>query len=163
MGQDFLHSLSGYLEATAWSHAMQAYKWIVPAVQTVHILAISFLMIMMLLISLNLLLPKHRQFPIGFAQLLHTLRPFVGIFLFVLLASGCLLVIGEPARALLNPYFQSKMLLVISGASLLAWLQYQSRHTPREEWRPTTASLVGVLNLSIWIAVIVAGRWIAYL
>ena len=85
----------------------------------------------------------------------------------VLLASGLLLVVAEPARELSSTPFQIKMLLVILLALITALWQRPLR-TDSLYWsgspgrRRTAAALAGV-SLALCMAIVSAGRLIAYI
>jgi hypothetical protein len=84
----------------------------------------------------------------------------------VLLLTGALMVVGEPARELMTFSFWLKMGLVAIGTLIAAAFQFAlRRNEPRWEEslvrRRTTKSLA-ILTLLIWAAIIVLGRLIAY-
>ncbi len=88
------------------------------------------------------------------AQWARRLNRWVGWSLLVLLASGCVLIVGEPARSLLNPIFQIKMLLVIV-AGLLAWAlarRLQRQDQPSYATGPERG--LALLIVLLWVAVI---------
>jgi hypothetical protein len=66
----------------------------------------------------------------------------------VLLATGAIMIIGEPVRSLANPVFQLKMALLLSAIAVFL-LPFKNR-------------IVATLSLSLWIGIVFAGRWIAY-
>jgi hypothetical protein len=142
------------LQATAASQLIQDIKWIVPLVQTVHILAISAVLGSALMVQLRFLgLSQTDQAMAGVAQ---RHAPVIGWGVSVLLLSGAVLIVGEPARALTNDYFQLKMLLL---------LQMRPMQTQTEYWlgRPWLLQLLALVCLALWFGIVLAGRWIAYL
>jgi uncharacterized membrane protein SirB2 len=153
-----------WLEATALSQTIQSTAWIVPAVQTVHILAIAMVAASVQMINLRLL---------GLVGLDQTIQRFSSRFLPViwwtlpvLLVTGVIMIIGEPARALKNPFFQLKMGLLVAAMAVTAFYQLRlkrggDRFTPAAGGRGA-ALLIAVPSLALWTAIIFAGRWIAY-
>src|SRR5207253_2508071 len=93
-----------WLEQTPLSQVIQSTGWIVPAVQTVHILAIAAVMASTLMIAWR----GEQRF-----------RPVIWWALPVLLATGVVMIAGEPARSLANPIFQLKMLLLASAIAAM--------------------------------------------
>jgi hypothetical protein len=84
----------------------------------------------------------------------------------VLLLTGALLTITEPARELLNWVFRIKMLMVLALAGIWLLLQVSMRKNPAF-WTESaagrmTARGVGIVCLLIGAAIVTAGRWIAY-
>jgi magnesium-transporting ATPase (P-type) len=151
-----------WLSMTPVSVAFQSANWFVPLVQTIHIIAIAILLTTVYVISFRLVgLTRGRQ-PLPLVMAKST--PWIWIALAVLLATGSLLTITEPARELLNWVFRIKMLLVLTLAAILAWLQMRMRADPTH-WSQTPrlqARALGLLCVLIGAAIITAGRWIAY-
>ena len=128
-----LDSFCAWLEQTPLSQAIQTAGWIVPAVQTIHILAIAAVMSSALMIALRL--------ETRFRRVIWWALP-------VLLATGVVMIIGEPVRSLENPIFQLKMTLLVCAVAVTL-LPYRNR-------------MVALASLSLWIGIVFAGRWIAY-
>ena len=101
-----LNSVCVWIDSTALSQAIQNAPWVVPTVQTVHILAIAALMASMLMINLRLAGVVGRDQPL--ARVSGRFSPVIWWMLPLLLISGIFLIIGEPARALKNIFFRSK-------------------------------------------------------
>jgi hypothetical protein len=157
-------SFIDWLAATALSQTLQNVLWIVPAVQTLHLIAIAALLASVLMIGLRIL---------GKAGSFHTVEQTAGLFLpwvwsslLVLALSGAVLIIGEPARTLRNPSFWIKMMLLASVVISALRFRWSLRHQPlrwAEPWHAgVSARLAVVLNFALWCGVAVAGRMIAY-
>jgi hypothetical protein len=153
-----------WLSATGISIAFQSSTWFVPVVQTVHILNVAVLLIGVFVMALRLIGFKIGRQPI--AELIDKSLTPIWICLGILLLTGILLTITEPARELLNWAFRAKMLLVVVLAMLLGILQNRNRHATifgRESLGGNAAPrLMGVALLLIGTAIVTAGRWIAY-
>jgi magnesium-transporting ATPase (P-type) len=153
-----------WLSATAVSGAFQASTWFVPTVQTVHILSVAILLITVFVMSLRLIgLPTGRQ---PLAELIRSSSNPIWVSLAVLLLTGILLTITEPARELLNWMFRAKMLLVTVLAILVWWLQKLNLRALRGGGRSleggVTARVMGFVLILVGTAIVTAGRWIAY-
>jgi hypothetical protein len=80
--------------------------------------------------------------------------------------SGAILVIGEPRRDLLNPAFQTKMLLLVCALLTTLGFQLTLRRNPAlgapgaEAVWPLRA--IAVVSLALWFGIAVCGRLIAY-
>jgi hypothetical protein len=89
-----------WLSNTPISQAFQDWTWFVPLVQTVHILAIAVVLFSVYAIGFRLIgLTRARQ---PFAVMTRKSLPWTWTGLAVLLVTGVLLTITEPARELLN-------------------------------------------------------------
>src|SRR5208337_3727059 len=105
-----------WLELTPFSRQLQTREWVVPAVQTVHLLAIAAVMGAMLLFNLRLLGLRGTDVPL--ARVSRRFLPVVWTSVVVLLVSGAVMIAAEPARSLLNPAFQLKMALLLAALAL---------------------------------------------
>lgn len=153
-----------WLSLTWLSQAIQVHEWIIPTIQSIHIVAIGIVMSSVLMIDLRIL---------GWAGREQTLEettarfaPWLSAALVVLLATGVIMVIGEPARELLAFSFWLKMTLVIIGTAVALLfrrsLRRHGRHWETSRLNQRGVKSVAVLTFLIWVAVIVLGRLIAY-
>jgi hypothetical protein len=80
----------------------------------------------------------------------------------ILLITGCVMIVGEPARSLTNPAFQLKMLMLL--AVICISLLFQRKWHNKSSFAPakTAARLLAILSLALWVGIVAAGRWIAY-
>lgn len=162
--RETLASVSAWLEMTPFSRVLQTVEWVIPAVQTVHLLAIAAVMGSMLFFNLRLLGLTGADVPLARVS-----RRFVPVILgsvLVLLASGVLMIAAEPARSLLNPVFQLKMALLLGALALTVAIAKPLRHRP-DYWSSAVvhthvSRVAAVLSLGLWVAILCAGRWIAY-
>jgi uncharacterized membrane protein YgdD (TMEM256/DUF423 family) len=154
-----------WLSTTAPSVFIQEHNtWAIPAIQSIHIVGIALVMGSVLMIDLRIL---------GWAWVDQTLRQTVSRFgpwltgsLWLLLATGILMVIGEPVRELVTLSFWLKMSLVAVGALGAAIFQRMlGRH--EQHWEDTlvhrrSVKAVAIFTFLIWVCIIVLGRLIAY-
>ncbi len=155
---------SDWLSMTPISMTFQTVAWIIPAVQSVHILAIAIVMSSVIMVDLRLLgLMGHSQ---SISGLTRRFIPWVWWSLVVLLISGLILITAEPRRDLLNGVFQAKMALLIVAIVLTAVFQEMVRRN-MEFWdlspgRRRAAVATAIASLVVWSAIVGCGRWIAY-
>ncbi|MDP9091279.1 MAG: hypothetical protein M3O26_21400 [Pseudomonadota bacterium] len=159
-----LEKFCDWLSRTSVSVAFQSANWFVPLVQTVHIMAIGILLTAVYVLSFRLVGLTRGAQPL--AALGARSTPWVWAALCVLLLTGVLLTITEPARELLNWAFRVKMLLVAALAIILMLLQLSLRRNP-QYWssspaRRRSARAVGILCIIVGASIVTAGRWIAY-
>ena len=159
--RDFANWL-GTTGLSTWIKINQA--WVIPSVQTVHILGIGIVIGSVFLIAFRVL---------GLAAMDQTLRqvnrrftPWIFSAFWVLLATGTILLIGEPARELISFSFWVKMTcLAIGLAVALSFSRLVSSHD--EEWdevfvKKTAVKVAAVATMVVWLCVILMGRLIAY-
>ena len=153
-----------WLAATALSHAIQTAGWVIPTLQTIHILGIAVLFFSAVIVDLRLWRVLQRDVPLK--DVARRFLPVIWPVLLILLVSGSLLIIGEPRRSLLNTTFYLKMTLLAAAIVLTVILQWSLASAP-EFWektrgRRTAARLAATFSIVVWCGVIFAGRWIAY-
>ena len=76
------------------------------------------------------------------------------------------LITGEPVRSLGNSIFQLKMLLLLSVIVLM--LAYQVPLGKNSGFwdsgaRSAIIKLIALVSLALWVGIVCAGRWIAYI
>jgi hypothetical protein len=153
-----------WLKVTRFSVAIQSAEWVVPAVQTVHILAIGAVIGSGLMIALRALgLIASEQTLAAFST--RTVR-VIWWALPVLLVTGILMISAEPARSLENAAFALKMGLL--AVSILVNLGYQAPLKRQPEFwdrsvgRRRASPAIAIVSFLLWVGVIFSGRWIAY-
>ena len=160
-----LQEITKWLAATPLSQTIQKILWIIPMMQSVHILAIAIVLSSVGMIDLRIF-----GLAGGRGTLQETARrfvPWIWCALVVLAVTGSILVIGEPGRSLVNPMFQIKMGLLVCAIAVTATFQVTVAHRAAllevDGRTPATLKLFAILTLLLWFAIAVAGRWIAYL
>src|SRR6185437_11141727 len=121
-GLPVIQTLCIWLVNTALSHLFAELGWFVPTVQTVHILGIAVVITLLFVLNFRLLRITRSGPPLQ--RIAQDSLPWVWRALLVLLTTGVLLTITEPARELLNSAFRWKMLMVVVLAVLTAVIQF---------------------------------------
>jgi hypothetical protein len=137
-----------WLSRTSLSLAIQTHEWVIPTVQSIHIVAIGVALMSASMIAFRVL---------GWTAVDQTLAdtrrrfwPSLVASLLVLLVTGALMVVGEPGRELLAFSFWLKMCLVVTATLATAVVS-------RRAIKPLT-----IVTLLLWMAIIFLGRLIAY-
>jgi len=159
-----LEHFVNWLSDTHASDVIRDVTWIIPAVQTVHILAISAVITAVMLIHLRSLRLALRGEPR--ADVARRFMPIIWYGALVLLVTGVILIVGEPNRELMNPIFQIKMLLLVVALALTVLYQRFLRMGPlyfdQTVARRAADVMLSAVSLAVWIGIVFAGRWIAY-
>jgi hypothetical protein len=154
-----MHGAIEWLYGTAVSSAIRDTDWIVPTVQAIHICAITVVVGSALVTELRIagvVAPDESLNVVARRYL-----PWMWWALGVLVATGLVMVVGEPERVLGNRVFWIKMTLVALGVLLSASLREPLLRSCEKVPRQPTKALAWLL-LILWVAVIFSGRWIAY-
>lgn len=155
--------ISEWLYNTPVSQTIQNTGWIIPTVQSIHIVSIAVLIGSAIVLDLKLagLVARTDSSRVIFQRYM----PWLWWALLFLAATGTVMIVGEPERVLMNWVFWTKMaLLVIAFFTTLIMrvpmLKEDLAAQPRV-WNLLVKPL-GLLSVAIWILIIFCGRWIAY-
>jgi hypothetical protein len=160
-----LNQFAEWLSQTYLSILIQNHNsWVIPTIQSIHIAGIGVVLASVFMVDLRIL---------GWAGMDQTLRettnrfgPWLTGALCVMLATGLLMVIGEPVRELVTVSFWLKMFLVAVGTLVSAAFQITLRKS-EQHWEDTLVNRrsikwMAILTFLIWLAIIILGRLIAY-
>jgi hypothetical protein len=160
-----LNHFAEWLSATVPSVYIQTHEaWMLPVIQSLHITGIGIAVGSALMITLRLLgwlgtdqtlLESQRRF-----------GPWLTGALYLLLASGGLLIVAEPIRELITFSFWLKMTCVAVMVLVFATFQASVRKHAAQ-WEQTLSKrrsvrLAAVLTFVLWGCIIILGRLIAY-
>jgi uncharacterized membrane protein len=153
-----------WLSNTPASLLIQSVDWIIPLVQSVHIMAVTIVVGSVLMVDMKLLGVVGRGAPISAST--RRFLPWIWVALVVLLITGTILTVAEPRRELINNVFRLKMALIVLACAVTGGFQLAvSRNAqawgdaPSKRW---SARLLAIGTLAIWLGIIMCGRWIAY-
>jgi len=159
-----LERFAAWLGKTPLSAFVAGQGWVVPTVQTVHILAISVVVAGVVILHLRVLGVVEKDQSIGALARRFALPSAAAIV--VLAVSGLLMIAGEPDRALFRYVFWIKMGLlaaaVATTAAMLGGLRASHAWVDAQAAPPVIYRGLAAVFLVVWIAIIIAGRWIGY-
>ena len=158
-----IEQISRQIYTTPVSTAIRDITWIIPALQSVHIIAIAVVIgsavVMDLRLAGVLAIDETPQ------VIVRRHLPWMWSALATLLTTGFILGFGEPDRVLMNTVFWTKMGLVLTGFTLTLLFRYPILHPGYRIEHARAARLVKPMawaSLAIWVVVVFCGRWIAY-
>ncbi len=157
---DFAH----WLAQTKVSLAIQTHLWVIPTVQSIHIVAIGIALSSVLMMNLRVFGWAGTDQTVS--EMTRRFAPWLWGALGVLFLTGVLMVVGEPVRELLSLSFWLKMSLIIVGGALAAGFQMTlGRH--ERDWEESfvnrwTTQCLAVATLLVWCTIVILGRLIAY-
>ncbi|MEJ1962856.1 MAG: DUF6644 family protein [Gammaproteobacteria bacterium] len=150
------------LQETPLSVTIQSVDWIIPLLQSIHIVTIGIVFVSSLMIALRVLGRMRTDQP--FTAVWGRFAPWMWSGLVVMVITGVFLVIGEPVREFTALSFWLKMGLLavaVVGTAVFG-------HTLRPVALPsgaafsTGAKSVAIGIMVLWLCVIFLGRAIAY-
>jgi len=159
-----LRDFCRWLAATPLSNTIQTTGWIIPTLQTIHILGVAVLFSSAIVVDLRIWRLLQRDVPLPAPP--RRFLPAIWPVLLVLLITGTLLIVGEPRRSLLNSTFYLKMALLVLALMLTGGLQWSLSSAPqfwnKDRGRRMAGQFAATVSILVWCGIIFAGRWIAY-
>ncbi len=159
-----LTELSLWIQKQPLSMLIDRNFWVIPIIQTIHILAIAATFGSVVMINLRIFGLAGRSRTM--TQTVRRYLPWVWWGLAVLLITGLGMTVGEPVRELTNPVFWTKMVLVIFATLLSVWFQGSVRRNVAwweltHERRVLIRAAAGAV-IVLWCVIMACGRYIAY-
>ncbi|NNG24969.1 hypothetical protein HGB41_18450 [Massilia sp. ML15P13] len=141
--------------------ALREHAWLYPIVETLHILGFAVLVGAVAMFDLRVL---GFGYQLRVKALARHLLPWSAGSMLLVVPTGLLLFIADPLALLANRVFLVKLgLILVAGINALAFHAGPYRHADAWSGRgPPVALVHALLSLALWIAVITAGRLIAY-
>ena len=149
------------LQQSEWGTALRESMWVFPSIETVHVLGLAVSVGILVMLDLRLVgIAGRRQ---SLTDMAARFLPWVWVALVALLCSGTILIIAEPGRELINQVFWLKMSMLAAALALTWTFQHMLRRS-KTFWDRNRAAavLLGGVSLLLWVGIIGAGRWIAY-
>jgi hypothetical protein len=160
---NLLH-LCQWLYASSLATTIRESQYGFPVIETAHVLGITVLVGTVAIVDLRLLGVVMKREPVS--EVLEQVLPLTWCGFLIQFCSGSLLLFSKAAEYYWNPIFRIKLvLLLLAGLNPLIFHStiYRSVATWGESRiTPIRARLAGAFSLTIWGAIIVAGRAIAY-
>jgi hypothetical protein len=159
-----LYTICDSLENTAFLTAVRETPWVYPIVLSTHLICIAVFGGMILMTDLRLLGVGLKGKTV--AEVVGGLRSFKRVGFVVMVTCGLLLGGSEATQYYQNPYFWTKMsLLVLVGVHAMVFKPTVYDH-PEELDKspvlPARAKAAAVLSLMLWVSLPICGRLIAY-
>lgn len=153
-----LQDFSAWLQATPFSVAIQSSSWLIPALQSLHILMVGVVFISILVVALRVLGRMRVEEPLP--QVWARFAPFFWTGVIVMAVTGILLTISEPVREFLALSYRLKMLLLVVAIGSAMAFSRRVRAAATTDAPGLRLAAVGTIVL--WLAIIFLGRAIAY-
>ncbi len=153
-----------WLHDTPFSIVMRDSDWAEPIVETVHVLTLTLFFGFAALLDLRLLGVVLKSRPI--TEVLEQFNSWLTIGYVIMIVTGILLFVADPIAFYSTFPFKLKMvLLIIVGINAILFNLTIRKKTSEWDLTPHTpwqAKMAGTVSLVLWIAIIAAGRVIAY-
>lgn len=137
---------------------------VMPFTEAIHVLGSVAVFGTILIVDLRLLgVPDLRR---SFTRIAHEVLPATWIAFAVATVTGCLMFAAGAPTYFDNTLFRLKMLALLAAGLNMAVFQLLLVRSvagwDQHARPPLAARMAAVLSISLWIALIVLGRWIGY-
>jgi uncharacterized membrane protein SirB2 len=158
-----VREFAAWLQTTSLSVTIQSVEWIIPLLQSIHILMIGVVFVSSLMITLRVTGSVRADEP--FAAVWRRFAPWMWGGLVVMALTGLTLIAGEPVREFTALSFWLKMALIaVSVVSIVIFgrtLRPEVLTSANAEFS-TGRKAAAVATIALWLAIIFLGRAIAY-
>jgi len=142
-----------------------AETWWFPLLESIHVLASTFLVGSVLMVDLRLMGVASQSQAV--TRITREVLPWTRLAALVAVVTGALLFLANTVRYWENPAFRIKLaLLVLAGVNMA----YFHLRTVRDviEWDggpapPAPARFAGAFSVLLWIGIMLSGRWVGHL
>jgi hypothetical protein len=158
-----LDSLWQSLQASALGTYIAESTWAFPTFESIHVIAIVTVVGTIAVVDLRLLGVTARYCPITVLSN-DTLKWTWGAFVLAAITGG-LLFVSKATSYMANPYFLTKMGLLILAALNMGYFHFFTQKSIKD-WDlgvvPPAAKAAGMLSLIFWVGVVFCGRVIGF-
>lgn len=153
------------LEQSKLALSIQESLFAFPMLEVVHVASIALVVGSIFIVDLRLMHAASVSYRLD--RLMRVVLPVTIAAFVVALVSGFLMFISQAAHYLENTAFQIKLALILAAGVNMAVLHLWS-HRRVAGWNvdsapPWMARLAGLTSMVLWIAVLVAGRFVGFL
>jgi len=153
-----------WLENTPIAQAVAESTYLFPTIESIHVLAVTFVVGSIAMVDLRLLgVTARDQRP---ARIAYDILPWTWGAFIVAATAGFLLFISHAEKYFDNTAFRAKfVLLAFAGINMLVFHLITGRNM--ESWpegakTPVQAKIAGGVSLALWVGVVACGRWIGF-
>lgn len=163
-GMGGFYGFLAWLEALPFAEAIRTGVWWFPVVETIHVLAIVFVLGSIARVDLRLIGAIARDRPI--THLSAEMLPWTWASFVVAAISGTALFTARAVHYVDTIYFDLKMILMLTAGLNMLYFEYVTKKTS-EQWDhdvrpPGNVRFAGATSLILWIGVVATGRFIGF-
>ena len=153
-----------WLDSTTWSTALHESLFMYPLVESTHVLTLMLFVGLTVMWDLRLLGVAFTSVPIS--EVARRILPWSRAGFYVMFVTGALLFYAIPVRNYQNIFFRTKMIMLVL-ALLNIWYFHNRTERSLSGWDsrlppPRAARIAAVASITLWFAIVVTGRMIAY-
>ena len=161
---DTFNAVLQWLDNTTLAETIRDSLWLFPAMETVHVIAIVFVVGSITRLDLRLmgLIQRHRSV----TELSDQMLPYTWTGFAVATVFGLLLWSSKPLTYLGMAFFDVKLVLMaLAGINMLFFQFVTFRNV--ESWDlasipPFSVRFAGAMSMAFWVSVVICGRFIGF-
>lgn len=161
---DSIAAFVAWVDTTRLSIFIQESAWAFPMIESIHVLALAFVVGTITIVDLRLLGLASGGRPIE--ELCREVLPWTWRAFLVAALAGSLMFVSHAKDYFENTAFRLKILvLLVAGANMLIFhlVTYRSVGTwGREAVPPVSVKIAGAFSLTCWVGVVFFGRLIGF-
>ena len=147
---------------SSWlGHTINDSRWLFPAIEAVHVVALAMLCGAILILNLRLFGVTLPAKPVR--QLAQELAPWVLVSLLIILTTGLMLFSSEALKAYASVPFQVKMIFLFAAIVFHYTIYNKVTHADEMQMSPLWNKLAATVSLVLWFGVGLGGRAIGFL
>lgn len=158
-----MDALATWIKSTQLSNMVVDVAWAWPLLETVHFIALCFLIGALLIMDLRLI-GLQSAIPL---RAVHSLLPVAIVAFAFSLLTGLGFLFGDPSLYFNNPSFYLKMALVLLAGVNFLFYHFKVEPTllglESDASTPALAKAVGIASLALWFGVLTFGRLLPFL
>jgi hypothetical protein len=160
-----IQEFAAVVQATSLSTALKTATWVIPTMQSIHIIMVGVVFVSILAIALRVLGRFRADEPL--AKVWARFAPFLWTGVVLMAITGSLLTIAEPVREFMTLSFRLKLVLLVVCLTSAALFGRSVQRAARSGANASGAAPAGtrvaaVVTLALWLFIIFLGRAIAY-
>jgi Family of unknown function (DUF6644) len=151
-----------WLEQLPLAVAIARSNWAFPAIETIHVIALTLTIGTVLIIDLRLLGLASLKQPYG--MLRRDVLPWSWAAFCMAAISGCLMFVSQAAEYFANQAFRIKLiLLLLAGINMLIFELIIARGAVRwDRAIPWPGKIAALLSIILWVAAVFFGRRVGF-
>jgi hypothetical protein len=149
-----------WCENSSLGEAIRDSRWLFPAIESFHLLALAVIGGAVLVVNLRLLGWGIARQPV--AQLWRDTRPWFLGSLATMLVSGLLLFTSEATKLYYHEAFWVKMTSLLLALLFTFTVQRSVALADQDRVRPVWGKAVALISILLWSGVGMGGRWIGF-
>jgi hypothetical protein len=161
---DFALRILQAIDGSALADGIRDSGWMFPAFETVHVVAIVFVVGSIARLDLRLMGLVWRDRPVS--EVSGEMLPYTWIAFAAATVFGILLWLTRPLEYFEIAFFDVKLILItLAGINMLYFQRVTFRTVgewDREPLPPPPARIAGAVSMALWVGVVICGRFIGF-